>query len=113
MSLWFWFQKKKRNLIQVAASLNLSHEPEVARGVKGLIQPLIKVLSFQPLSKVLPFLQELFAAIDIPKNGFIFLRDVVEILRYIKKDGTCDQVEIHMFYIKSKRYVEGFNSRLT
>ena len=88
----------------MAASLNLSHEPEVARGVKGLFQPLIKVLSF---------LQELFAAIDIPKNGFIFLRDVVEILRYIKKDGTCDQVEIHMFYIKSKRYVEGFNLRLT
>ena len=41
--------------------------------------------------------QELFNAIDIPNNGFIFLRDVVEILRYIKKDDSCDQVEIGLF----------------
>ena len=45
-----------------------------------------------------PFsIQELFTALDISKKGFIFLRDVVEILRYIKKDGICDQVE-HVYY---------------
>ena len=55
--------------------------------------------------KVLPFpstipIQELFAAIDISKNGFIFLRDVVEILRYIKKEGNCDQVTMYILLVK-------------
>ena len=55
--------------------------------------------------KGLPFsstilIQELFTAIDISKNGFIFLRDVVEILRYIKKEGNCDQVTMYILLVK-------------
>ena len=38
--------------------------------------------------------QEIFKAIDISKRGFVFLRDVVEVLRYIKEDSSLDQVRM-------------------
>ena len=70
--------------------LNLSNESEFARCVKGLKHVLIFIVRIlQPTTS-----EEIFTAIDISKRGFVFLRDVVEVLRYIKEDSSLDQVRM-------------------